>query len=39
MNTELFGVLMSFLIAVLLAYPLGRYIAKVYKGERTLPNG
>lgn len=36
MNTELLGVLAIFLITVLLAVPLGRYIARVYLGERTL---
>src|SRR5688572_10010782 len=36
MNTELFGVIVIFLLAVLLAYPLGKYIAKVFKGERTI---
>ncbi len=36
MNTELLGVLAIFLITVLLAIPLGRYIARVYLGERTL---
>jgi potassium-transporting ATPase potassium-binding subunit len=36
MNTELFGVLITFLITVLLAWPLGKYIAKVFKGERTI---
>ena len=36
MNTEIIGVAATFLLSVLLAYPLGRYIAKVYKGERTL---
>ncbi|WP_276504869.1 potassium-transporting ATPase subunit KdpA [Terrimonas pollutisoli] len=35
MNSEILGVLIMFLLAVLLAYPLGRYIAKVFKGERT----
>ena len=25
-----------FLLTVLLAYPLGKYIAKVFKGERTI---
>ncbi|MFC0774030.1 potassium-transporting ATPase subunit KdpA [Terrimonas alba] len=35
MNSEILGVLIMFLSAVLLAYPLGRYIAKVFKGERT----
>jgi K+-transporting ATPase ATPase A chain len=36
MNTELFGVLVMFLLTVLLAVPLGKYMAKVFKGERTL---
>jgi K+-transporting ATPase ATPase A chain len=35
MNTELIGVAVTFLVTVVLAYPLGRYIAKVFKGERT----
>jgi len=36
MNTEILGVVLTFLITVLLAYPLGKYIAKVFGGERTL---
>ena len=36
MNSEILGVVITFLITVLLAYPLGKYIAKVFKGERTL---
>ena len=36
MNTELIGIIVSFLLTVLLAYPLGKYIAKVYGGEKTL---
>jgi len=36
MNTELTGVVVSFLLVVLLAFPLGRYIAKVFKGDRTI---
>jgi K+-transporting ATPase ATPase A chain len=35
MSTELFGVLVMFLLSVLLAIPLGKYIAKVYAGEST----
>ena len=35
MNTELIGVITTFLLTVLLAIPLGRYIAKVFSGERT----
>ena len=36
MNNELLGVVATFLLTVLLAYPLGKYIAKVFKGERTI---
>jgi potassium-transporting ATPase potassium-binding subunit len=36
MNTEIAGVLVSFMITVILAFPLGIYIAKVFKGERTI---
>ncbi|OQP64096.1 potassium-transporting ATPase subunit KdpA [Niastella vici] len=36
MNTELFGVVIIFLFSVLLAFPLGKYIARVFKGERTI---
>jgi len=36
MNTELTGVLVSFLLTVLLAYPLGKYVAKVFSGEKTI---
>ena len=35
MNTEITGILFTFLITVALAYPLGKYIAKVFGGERT----
>ncbi|MCG2615040.1 potassium-transporting ATPase subunit KdpA [Terrimonas sp. NA20] len=35
MTGEITGVILMFLIAVVLAYPLGKYIAKVFKGERT----
>ncbi len=38
MNSEILGVAITFLITVLLAYPLGKYISKVFKGERTLTN-
>ena len=36
MNTEIIGIIVSFLITVLLAYPFGKYIAKVFAGEKTL---
>jgi K+-transporting ATPase ATPase A chain len=35
MNTELTGVIASFLVTVLLAFPLGKYIARVFAGEKT----
>src|SRR5689334_11768147 len=35
MNTEITGIIFTFLITVALAYPLGKYIAKVFGGERT----
>ena len=38
MNSEILGVVLTFLITVLLAYPLGKYITKVFKGERTITN-
>src|SRR5579863_6593696 len=36
MNTEMIGVVVTFLVTVVLAYPFGRYIAKMFKGERTV---
>lgn len=36
MNTEILSVGLTFLVTILLAIPLGRYIAKVYQGESTL---
>lgn len=36
MNTELLGVIVSFLITILLSFPLGKYIAKVFSGEKTI---
>ena len=35
MNTELIGVIVTFLITVLLAIPLGKYIAKVFSGRKN----
>ncbi|MBT1711441.1 potassium-transporting ATPase subunit KdpA [Fulvivirgaceae bacterium PWU5] len=35
MNTEILGVIVTFLITVLLAYPLAVYIARVFSGEKT----
>lgn len=36
MNTELIGITGIYLLTILLAIPLARYMARVYKGERTL---
>ncbi len=36
MNTELTGIIVTFILTVILAYPLGKYIAKVFSGEKTL---
>jgi K+-transporting ATPase ATPase A chain len=36
MNTELTGVIITFLITILLAYPLGKYIAKVFGHQKTM---
>ena len=36
MNTEILGVILQWTALVALSYPLGRHIAKVYKGERNL---
>jgi K+-transporting ATPase ATPase A chain len=35
MNTEIFGIIVLFVLTVLLAIPLGKYCAKVFKGEKT----
>lgn len=36
MNTEILSVIFIFITAILFAYPLGKYISKVFKGEKTL---
>ena len=36
MNTEILGIIVMFMLTILLAIPFGKYIAKVYSGERTL---
>lgn len=36
MNTEIWGVIVQIVLMVVLSYPLGKYIAKVYKGEHTI---
>lgn len=35
MNTEYIGIIFMYLATIALAIPLGKYIAKVFKGERT----
>ena len=35
MNSEIIGIVLMFVITVLLDIPLGRYIGKVYNGEKT----
>ena len=35
MTTEILGILFMYLLTVALAIPLGRYIGKVYEGEKT----
>lgn len=35
MNTELLGVILQIILVVGLSYPLGKYIAKIYKGQKT----
>lgn len=35
MNTEISGVILTFLLTILLAVPTGKYIAKVFGGEKT----
>jgi len=39
MNTELFGIIATFLVALGIAIPLGNYIAKVYAGQPTCLDG
>jgi K+-transporting ATPase ATPase A chain len=36
MNTEFFGVISIFIVSIVLAIPVGRYIAKVYLGDKTM---
>ena len=36
MNGEILSTIIIFLLTLLLAYPLGKYIAKVFKGEKTI---
>ena len=38
MNSEILGTILIFLFTLLLAYPLGKYMAKVFAGEKTITN-
>ena len=38
MNTEILGIIVIFLATISLAIPLGKYIGKVYEGEKTWPD-
>jgi K+-transporting ATPase ATPase A chain len=35
MNTELAGIVLMFILTIILAIPLGKYIGKIYEGEKT----
>jgi len=35
MNTELLGIIATYLLALVIAIPLGKYLAKVFAGEKT----
>jgi K+-transporting ATPase ATPase A chain len=35
MNTELLGIIASFAITLVIAFPLGKYLAKMFAGEKT----
>jgi len=35
MNSEISGIVLQIILMLALSYPLGKYIAKVYKGEKT----
>lgn len=36
MNTEILGIIVTFTLTILLAIPLGRYIGKVFNGDKTM---
>lgn len=36
MNTEILGILLMFAVTLLLAIPLGKYTARVYRGDKTI---
>lgn len=36
MKSEIIGILFTFILTLVIAFPLGKYIAKVFQGERTI---
>lgn len=36
MNSEITGIILTFIITLVIAFPLGKYIAKVFQGERVI---
>ncbi|MBK6483343.1 MAG: potassium-transporting ATPase subunit KdpA [Chitinophagales bacterium] len=36
MNTEINGIILMFVLTILFAYPLGKYIANIFEGQRTI---
>ena len=36
MNTEINGIILMFVLTILLAYPIGKYIANIFEGQRTI---
>jgi len=36
MNKEIFGIIIAFGLALLIAWPLGKYIANVFLGKKTI---
>lgn len=39
MNTEIFGVILMYILVIVIAIPLGRYIGKVFSNEKTWLDG
>ncbi|PWV55687.1 potassium-transporting ATPase subunit KdpA [Chitinophaga sp. S165] len=36
MNSEILGVILTFIVTLVIAFPLGKYISKVFQGERVI---
>jgi K+-transporting ATPase ATPase A chain len=39
MNTEILGIVIVFIVTIALAIPFGKYIARVYNGDKTVTDG